>query len=177
MNIGRSGAIALKLGEDGRSSLYVYAVPAAVFFEEVAAAFSDSVIGTTLKRDSSPKGWEESFEKVLVDRRIELAVEDRGPGIPAGKQELVFEPFERLRSDLREGVSGTGIGLTISRELAQLQGGTLRVDSTLRGGALGGTPGGGHQCWQRPGQQTLPQRRGTPQGGGGAQSPLCAAAG
>jgi PleD family two-component response regulator len=36
----------------------------------------------------------------------------------------VFEPFERLRSDLNEGVSGTGIGLTISRELAQLHGGS-----------------------------------------------------
>jgi len=66
---------------------------------------------------------------------IELAVEDRGPGIPQGKQELVFEPFERLRSDLQEGVSGTGIGLTISREMAQLHGGTLKVDPTLRGGA------------------------------------------
>jgi signal transduction histidine kinase len=52
-----------------------------------------------------------------------LVVEDDGPGIPSGKYDLIFEPFERLRSDLREGVSGTGIGLTISRELARLQGG------------------------------------------------------
>lgn len=70
-----------------------------------------------------------------IPNGIELAVEDRGPGIPTGKQELVFEPFERLRSDLREGVSGTGIGLTISRELAQLQGGSLQVDPTVRRGA------------------------------------------
>lgn len=64
-----------------------------------------------------------------------IVVEDRGPGIPSGKQEQVFEPFERLRSDLREGVSGTGIGLTISRELAQLLGGTLHVDTDCRTGA------------------------------------------
>ena len=64
-----------------------------------------------------------------------LTVQDRGPGIAAGKREVVFEAFERLRSDLTEGVSGTGIGLTISRELARLQGGMLEVDVNYREGA------------------------------------------
>lgn len=64
-----------------------------------------------------------------------VIVEDRGPGIPAGKRKTVFEPFERLRSDLNEGVSGTGIGLTISRELAQLHGGKLIVCPHYREGA------------------------------------------
>ncbi len=69
------------------------------------------------------------------DFPVRVAVEDRGPGIPPSKHELVFESFERLRSDLREGVSGTGIGLTISRELAQLLGGSLAVDPDWREGA------------------------------------------
>jgi signal transduction histidine kinase len=64
-----------------------------------------------------------------------VIVEDRGPGIPANKRKTVFEPFERLRSDLNEGVSGTGIGLTISRELAQLHGGKLAVCPQYREGA------------------------------------------
>jgi two-component system osmolarity sensor histidine kinase EnvZ len=64
-----------------------------------------------------------------------IIVEDRGPGIPAGKRRTVFEPFERLRSDLNEGVSGTGIGLTISRELAQLHGGKLAVCPQYRDGS------------------------------------------
>ncbi len=64
-----------------------------------------------------------------------VIVEDRGPGIPAGKRRMVFEPFERLRSDLDEGVSGTGIGLTISRELAELHGGSLEVCSQHKDGA------------------------------------------
>lgn len=66
---------------------------------------------------------------------VRLTVEDRGPGIPAGKRRMVFEPFERLRSDLNEGVSGTGIGLTISRELAELHGGSLEVCSVYKDGA------------------------------------------
>lgn len=66
---------------------------------------------------------------------VRIVVEDRGPGIPSGKRRSVFEPFERLRSDLNEGVSGTGIGLTISRELAELHGGSLEVCSLYKDGA------------------------------------------
>jgi len=64
-----------------------------------------------------------------------VIVEDRGPGIPTSKRRAVFEPFERLRSDLDEGVSGTGIGLTISRELADLHGGSLEVCPNYKEGA------------------------------------------
>jgi signal transduction histidine kinase len=64
-----------------------------------------------------------------------VIVEDRGPGIPTSKRRAVFEPFERLRSDLDEGVSGTGIGLTISRELADLHGGNLEVCPNYKEGA------------------------------------------
>lgn len=38
-------------------------------------------------------------------------VEDHGPNIPSSKRRAIFEPFERVRSDLNEGVSNTGIGL------------------------------------------------------------------
>ncbi|WP_395749246.1 sensor histidine kinase [Prosthecobacter sp.] len=69
------------------------------------------------------------------ERNTRIIVEDRGPGIPSGKRRTVFEPFERLRSDLAEGVSGTGIGLTISRELAQLHRGSLTVCPNYREGA------------------------------------------
>ncbi len=68
-------------------------------------------------------------------RETRIIVEDRGTGIPTGKRRTVFEPFERLRSDLTEGVSGTGIGLTISRELAQLHGGSLVVCPNYKDGA------------------------------------------
>ena len=71
----------------------------------------------------------------VVDGTARLIVEDRGAGIPAGKRKAVFEAFERLRSDLNEGVSGTGIGLTISRELAQLHGGKLAVCPQYRDGS------------------------------------------
>lgn len=65
--------------------------------------------------------------------RVELSVQDDGPGI--SKQELphVFDAFYRSRNDLTEGVSGTGLGLSIARTLAVLQGGELEVVDTGRG--------------------------------------------
>ncbi len=65
--------------------------------------------------------------------RVELWVQDDGPGIP--KQELlhVFDAFYRSRNDLTEGVSGTGLGLSIARALAAAQGGSLDVVEIERG--------------------------------------------
>lgn len=76
-----------------------------------------------------------SIRTETSDKEARIIVEDHGPGIPAAKRHSVFEPFERLRSDLNEGVSGTGIGLTISRELANLHGGSLEVCSQFKEGA------------------------------------------
>lgn len=78
--------------------------------------------------------WIGIYSRVKEDR-AEVIIEDRGPGIPATRRRSVFEPFERLRSDLNEGVSGTGIGLTIARELALLHGGHLSVCRSYKEGA------------------------------------------
>ena len=54
-----------------------------------------------------------------------ITVSDDGAGIPAAQRETVFRPFVRLSSKLTDGVSGTGIGLAIARQLACLHGGSL----------------------------------------------------
>lgn len=55
-----------------------------------------------------------------------VTVSDNGPGIPDDKQEAVFQPFQRLSNKL-EDVAGTGIGLSIARELARLHGGDVTL--------------------------------------------------
>ena len=55
----------------------------------------------------------------------EIAVQDRGPGIPPKQAERIFEAFYRLSDRVDEGVAGSGIGLTLSRRLARLHGGDL----------------------------------------------------
>ena len=81
---------------------------------------------------SNVEKYAASGGRVLIATRQEaekllLLVRDRGPGIPADKAEFVFQPFARLHDELTEGVSGAGIGLSISRELARRHGGELRL--------------------------------------------------
>jgi len=52
-------------------------------------------------------------------------VTDSGPGIPAEKLGHVFEPFVQLPTDVQSTRKGSGLGLTVSRQLAQLMGGEL----------------------------------------------------
>ena len=60
-----------------------------------------------------------------ADRWVQFRVTDRGPGVPAGLVERIFEPFERF--DPHSGL-GTGLGLPVSRRLAEVLGGSLRVE-------------------------------------------------
>ena len=73
----------------------------------------------------------------LTSRRrgeeVEITVADRGPGLPPRERQRIFEPFYRVNDALTEGVSGAGIGLAISRELARLHGGDLQLESSEAG--------------------------------------------
>ncbi|MFA6243375.1 MAG: HAMP domain-containing sensor histidine kinase, partial [Candidatus Hydrogenedentales bacterium] len=64
-----------------------------------------------------------------------LAVEvaDNGPGIPTTHRERIFKPFYRVSDKLNDGVAGTGLGLTIARELARLHGGDVTLEPSERG--------------------------------------------
>ena len=63
-----------------------------------------------------------------ADRGLSIAVEDDGPGIPVEVRDRLFTPFDRLGAE-GTGVEGTGIGLTVSRSLAELMNGTLSFES------------------------------------------------
>ena len=71
----------------------------------------------------------------VVAGRCEIRVEDTGRGIAADKLASLFEPFNRLGAESSR-VEGTGIGLVLSRQLAQMMGGELRITSTLGEGTV-----------------------------------------
>jgi len=62
-------------------------------------------------------------------QRATLEVSDNGPGIEPDKLEQIFIPFYTTKED------GTGVGLSLSRQILQLHGGVLGVDSQLGNGA------------------------------------------
>ena len=60
---------------------------------------------------------------------IRLEIEDTGIGIPEDKQKIVFESFQQADAGTCRKYGGTGLGLTISRQLIELMGGTLMLQS------------------------------------------------
>ncbi len=64
-----------------------------------------------------------------------ISVADFGPGVPAPEAERIFDRFYRLDPQQRQGVSGTGLGLHISRELVRAMGGDIWVEPSGTTGA------------------------------------------
>lgn len=67
---------------------------------------------------------------------VRFAVQDSGDGIPAGQMERIFAPFEQVADARTRRHDGTGLGLTISRELARAMGGDLRCASSPGQGSV-----------------------------------------
>jgi signal transduction histidine kinase/DNA-binding response OmpR family regulator len=66
---------------------------------------------------------------------IEFVVADTGIGIPADDLSRVFDEFVQIENPLQKRVKGTGLGLPLSKRLAELLGGTVGVTSTLGAGS------------------------------------------
>jgi signal transduction histidine kinase len=68
------------------------------------------------------------------DGELIIRVRDEGPGIAPEELERVFEPFYRFEHSRNRDSGGTGLGLTIARDIAQAHGGTLVLGNLPQGG-------------------------------------------
>ncbi len=64
-----------------------------------------------------------------------ISISDTGPGIPPDDQERIFEKFTQLDPSVTKVHGGTGLGLTIAKELTEMLGGYIEVDSLPGQGA------------------------------------------
>lgn len=71
----------------------------------------------------------------LQNNSFILTVQDSGPGIPNGDEEVIFERFHRIKREESEYVEGMGVGLELSRALARLHEGDIVAVPNLRIGA------------------------------------------
>jgi two-component system, OmpR family, sensor kinase len=71
-----------------------------------------------------------------ADGMIEINVSDRGPGLPDDQLEAVFDPFVRVDPSRSRETGGVGLGLTITRMIAEDHGGSVRLHNREGGGLV-----------------------------------------
>lgn len=74
-------------------------------------------------------------DKTNNRKMFEIRVSDTGIGIPAEKLEVVFHSFRQVDGDIKRKFGGTGLGLAITRQIVELQGGTISVESEFGKGS------------------------------------------
>ena len=70
-----------------------------------------------------------------VNGQFNVSVTDTGPGIPVEHQALIFEQFHQVDSSNTKAKSGTGLGLAIAKQIVEMHGGRIWVESTLGKGS------------------------------------------
>jgi signal transduction histidine kinase len=86
-----------------------------------------NLIGNSIKY--TKKGEIELSAKKQDRKFVRIAVKDSGIGISAKARERLFDKFYRVQSEETEGIVGTGLGLWITKQLVELMGGQIFVDS------------------------------------------------
>ena len=69
------------------------------------------------------------------EQNVFIEVEDYGIGIPENKQKEIFEKFYRVNSEEGGTIGGTGLGLTVSKDIIESMGGKLLVESEVGKGS------------------------------------------
>jgi two-component system sensor histidine kinase ChiS len=71
----------------------------------------------------------------VVNDQLEITVADTGIGIRADKLDRIFESFEQADGSIAREYGGAGLGLSVTKQLVQLHGGNIRVESTVGSGS------------------------------------------
>ena len=83
----------------------------------------------------TPAGGTVTVRAFLDGGNVVLEVADTGIGIPADEQDRLFQRFFRSSTATQQAIPGTGLGLVISRAIAEAHGGTIDVTSQAGAGS------------------------------------------
>jgi CheY-like chemotaxis protein/HPt (histidine-containing phosphotransfer) domain-containing protein len=138
-------------GDPGRlRQILVNLVENAIKFTE----HGEVLIRTELVEDALPENGNKPLEAENNQVMVRFAVTDTGIGIPEDRQQAIFERFVQADGSTTRRFGGTGLGLTISKQLVEMMSGTIRVESQ---------PGKGSTFWFTVPFEKLPNQERTDQ--------------
>jgi len=130
----------LKFSSDVETDLSDEFTTDKVRLEQILRNFISNALKFTEKgevklRIYKPGAEELTSKKLKENNLIAFSVIDTGIGIPKDKLDIIFEAFCQVDGTTSRKYGGTGLGLTICRELASLLGGTISIDSKVGEGS------------------------------------------
>lgn len=90
---------------------------------------------SNLINNSATYGSQIEVQVTESEHGITIYIDDNGPGIPETARSAVFRPFTRLESERPPDIGGTGLGLTIARDIVLSHGGSINISDSPMGGA------------------------------------------
>lgn len=122
-------AASRRVGFETRFEPGLYAALHADSFRQVVLNLLDNAV------KYGPQGQTVRVGAALADGRVRITVDDEGPGIDPRERARVWEPFRRGERAIGSVAVGSGIGLSVVREIVEWHGGTARVENAPGGGA------------------------------------------
>jgi len=108
-------------------------LPPLVADSELLSRAIENLVSNAIKY--SPSGTEVTVAASATDTEVVIEVADQGYGIPEADLARIFEKFYRVPRVQDAGVPGTGLGLALVREIAELHGGSVSVSSQVNAGS------------------------------------------
>jgi two-component system OmpR family sensor kinase len=127
---------AIVLASSKRIRIAIDDVPEAPFYgdEDLLRQMMLNLVDNAVKY--TPEGGEIRLSLTIADASYLIRVSDNGPGIPADAQPFIFDRFYRVDKAYSPGQgAGVGLGLAIARWIAEIHGGTLRLESSDQNGS------------------------------------------
>lgn len=102
---------------------------------------ADAIVQIFLNLLSNAEKYSRECREIAVqtscqEGKLRLTVQDRGDGVPRGLEEKIFDPFFRADDSLSSGVQGSGLGLTLARQIARDHKGDVTFSPRADGGSI-----------------------------------------
>jgi signal transduction histidine kinase len=106
-------------------------------------ADTDAIAQVIVNLLSNAEKYSDGKKKISIEAKrregplpcAEVKIMDRGPGVPRGSDEKIFEKFYRAHDSLSSGIQGSGLGLTLARQIARAHGGDVTYEPRQGGGS------------------------------------------